>query len=179
MLIARILIATSALVACSSSGIAQRIENVNPFRELGVRLGMSASDLSAVRKHAQFAPYAGYRESQGENDIIYSFPGTEDELAIGARLVRVAISRTIRESPSHASAQFQQAKARYTRDLGQPTRCGEMRLPLDTAEVAQWIGRDVAFEVGLWRNREGLRIVLVVQQAGETAIPASSENCGG
>lgn len=177
MLIARMLIVTSALVACSSSGVAQRIESVTPFRVLGVKLGMSASDFSAVRNHAQFAPYAGFRESKGDEEIIYSFPGTEDELTVDSRLVRVAISRTIRESTSQAFAQYQEAKARYTRELGQPTRCGEMRLPFDTAEVAQWVGRDVAFELGLWRNNEGVRIVLVVQHAGETAIPASIRSC--
>jgi hypothetical protein len=177
MLIARILIVTSALVACSSSGVAQRIESVTPFRELGVQLGMSVSDFSAVRRHAHFAPYAGFRESNGDEEIIYTFPGTEEELTVGSRLVRVAISRTIRESSSQAFARYQEAKARYTRDLGQPTRCGEMRLPFDTAEVAQWVGRDVAVELGLWRNNEGVRIVLVVQHAGETATPASLGSC--
>ncbi len=140
------------LLACDLGrelDVARIAGNSRPFDELqGVRLGMTAEALRALRPTVQPSGYAGYSDELQAGVVSFAFPGASEHGAPppGAKLQLVSAYQRV-STDSVAVRLWAGAIRDASRSLGPPTRCTLSNGSLVRTREARWVSDTSVFSL--------------------------------
>jgi hypothetical protein len=164
-------------LGCTSPSDAQRFAEVEPFRTLGVSLGITPESLQVLRPAATLAKYGGMQEQTKGGYVVYTFPGTEERLPTNAHLTVVSIGRSFAKDTVAARAELLREKQRIASQLGAPMKCGIVVFPFIVGDLAEWTDGPLTITVGLWTDKDSVRLVHALQRPDGPRTYSEARTC--